>query len=165
MPGQSAKVICDGHSSTTGSISMPTGFDYIGQDKALQEHWLKRFVAIVVDSVIVYVPVVVLTSILGGHYVNAWLLSGVALFLYSSLFDSAAGGTIGKMMMGLKTVTMTGRMTPSRALMRNVSKIFTLILLLDWVIGLAVETKDPRQKWTDQIAHTSVIAYGRKGAV
>ena len=144
---------------------MPTGFDYIGRDKALQEHWLKRLVAIILDSIIVYVPIVILSSIFGGHYVNAWLLSGLALFLYCSLFDAAAGGTVGKRIMGLKTVAMMGSMTPSRALMRNVSKIFTLVLLLDWVIGLAVETKDPRQKWTDQIAHTSVIAYGRRGAV
>jgi uncharacterized RDD family membrane protein YckC len=144
---------------------MPTGFDYIGQDQALQQHWLKRFVAIVIDSVIVYIPILVLTSILGGHYVNAWLLSGIALFLYASLFDAAAGGTIGKMVVRLKAVPMTGGMSMSRALMRNVSKVFALILLLDWVIGMAVETRDPRQKWTDQVAHTSVMTYGRDGGL
>ena len=140
---------------------MPTGFDYIGQDKMLQEHWLRRFVAIVIDSVIVYLPILAFTSIMGGHYVNAWLLSGIALFLYSSLFDMAVGGSIGKMTVRLKTVPMIGRMTGTRALMRNVTKLFGLLLLLDWVIGMAVETRDPRQKWTDQVAHTSVMAYGR----
>ncbi|UCE91997.1 MAG: RDD family protein [Methanobacteriota archaeon] len=144
---------------------MPTGFDYIGRDKALQEHWLKRLVAIVIDSILVYIPILALSSIIGGHYVNAWLLSGIALFLYSSLFDSAVGGTVGKMAMRLKSVPMVGRMTMTRSLMRNVSKVFALVLLLDWIIGMAVETRDPRQKWTDQLAHTSVIAHHHPGRV
>lgn len=144
---------------------MPTGFDYLGQDKLLQEHWLRRFVAIVIDSVFVYIPILVLTSLVGWHYVNAWLLSGIALFLYSSLFDAAVGGTIGKMIVHLKTVPIMSRLTMTRSLMRNVTKVFGLLLLLDWVIGMAVETRDPRQKWTDQVAHTSVITYGRESGL
>jgi hypothetical protein len=34
-------------------------------------------------------------------------------------------------------------------------------LLLDWIVGMAVDTNDPRQKWTDQVARTSVILYDR----
>ena len=144
---------------------MPTGFDYLGQDKALQEHWLKRFVAIVIDAVLIYTPFMVFNSIFGGHYFSAGLLSGVGLFLYATLFDLSVGGTVGKMVMHMKAVPMTGSMTPSRALMRNVTKVFVPLLLIDWVIGLAVETRDPRQKWTDQIAHTSVIVYDHPSGV
>ena len=144
---------------------MPTGFDYMGYDKALQEHWLRRFVAIVIDCLLIYIPFVVFASIIGGHYINAGLLSGAALFLYTSLFDMAIGGSVGKMAMHMKVVPMTGQLTASRALMRNVSKVFGLLLLLDWIVGMAVETKDPRQKWTDQLAHTSVIAYDHKNGV
>ncbi len=31
---------------------MVTGFDYLSRDKALQEHWLRRFVALVIDALI-----------------------------------------------------------------------------------------------------------------
>ncbi|MCJ7489055.1 MAG: RDD family protein, partial [Thermoplasmata archaeon] len=82
-----------------------------------------------------------------------------------SLFDFSAGGTVGKMIMHMKAVPMLGEMTLSRALLRNFTKIFGLLLLLDWVIGMAVETRDPRQKWTDQVAHTSVIVHDHKSGV
>ncbi len=144
---------------------MPTGFDYIGRDQALQQHWLKRFVAIIVDAIIIYAPTVVFVSVIGGHYVSAGLLSGVFLFIYSGLFDFAVGGTIGKLIMRMKAVSMSGSMSMSQSLMRNVTKVFPPLLLIDLVIGLAVETRDPRQKWTDQLAHTSVIVHGHPGGV
>jgi len=144
---------------------MPTGFDYLGQDKALQEHWLKRFVAIILDALLVYTPIMVFSTVFGGHYFGAGLLSGIALFLYASLFDFSAGGTVGKMVVHMKVVPMVGEMTLSRALLRNFTKIFVLLLLLDWIIGMAVETRDPRQKWTDQVAHTSVIVHDHPGGV
>ena len=143
---------------------MPTGFDYLGHDRALQQHWLKRIVAIVLDAVLIYVPIMLFVSMLSGRYfVGSGLLSGIVLFLYSSLFDYVVGGTVGKMIMHMKSVSIGGAMSISQSLMRNVTKIFVLLLLLDWIMGLAVETRDPRQKWTDQVGHTSVITYDRGG--
>ncbi|UCE45430.1 MAG: RDD family protein [Methanobacteriota archaeon] len=144
---------------------MPTGFDYLGSDKALQQHWVKRLLAIVIDAVLIYAPIVVFISVLGGRYISAGLLSGVALFLYSSLFDLSVGGTIGKLILRMKSVAMTGRLSLSQAFMRNVTKVFAPLLLIDWIVGMAVETKDPRQKWTDQVAHTSVIVHDHPGGV
>ena len=145
---------------------MPTGFDYLGHDKALQQHWLKRIVAIVFDAVLIYVPIMIFVSMLSERgFVSAGLLSGIVLFLYSSLFDYAVGGTVGKMIMQMKSVSTGGAMSMSQSLMRNVTKIFVLLLLLDWIVGLAVETRDPRQKWTDQVGHTSVIVYNRPGGI
>lgn len=144
---------------------MPTGFDYLGSDKALQQHWVKRFLAILIDAALIYAPIVVLISMLGGRYVSAGLVSGLALFFYSSLFDLSVGGTIGKLVLRMKSVAMTGRLSLSQAFMRNVTKVFAPLLLIDWVVGMAVETKDPRQKWTDQVAHTSVIVHDHPGGV
>ncbi len=138
---------------------MVTGFDYLSQDKQLQEHWLRRFVAIVLDGAIVYIPLLLLGTVIGAPYVFTGFFSGVALFVYSFLFESATGGTIGKMVVHMKAVPIHGTMSPSQAMLRNLSKVFVLFLFLDWVIGMAVDTKDPRQKWLDQVAHTSVILY------
>jgi uncharacterized RDD family membrane protein YckC len=142
---------------------MVTGFDYMSQDKKLQEHWLKRFVAVVIDFAIVYTPIWILGSMFTYPYAFPVVFSGAALFLYSFLFEAAVGGTIGKMVLRMKAVPMHGTMSPSQAMLRNISKVFPLFLFLDWVVGMAVDTKDPRQKWMDQVARTSVIAYDKSG--
>mgnify|MGYP001765859236 CR=1 FL=1 len=142
---------------------MVTGFDYLSQDKALQEHWVKRFVAVVIDFVIVYTPIWLVGAVLGYPYMFPGFFAGVALFIYAFVFESTVGGTVGKMALHMKAVPLHGTMSPSQALLRNFSKVFPLFLFLDWLIGMAVDTKDPRQKWMDQVAHTAVITYDRPG--
>ena len=138
---------------------MVTGFDYLSKDHALQEHWLRRFVAIVIDSIIVFAPTSILFHLVGMSWLFPWWFAGGILFLYASFFDVSIGGTLGKMIMSLKAVSTTGRMTLAQAFMRNVSKVFAPLLLLDWIIGMAVDSSDPRQKWTDQLARTSVMLH------
>ena len=143
---------------------MVTGFDYLSKDQALQEHWLRRFVAIVVDAIIVFVPISIIFRALGGFsWFFSWWWVGAVLFLYATLFDSAVGGTIGKLLMHLKAVSISGQMNTSQALLRNVTKVFPALLLVDWIVGMAIDTHDPRQKWTDQLAKTSVIRYDIPG--
>jgi uncharacterized RDD family membrane protein YckC len=138
---------------------MVTGFDYLSRDKGLQEHWLRRLVAIVVDSIIIFAPLSILFRLVGWSWLFPWWFAGGVLFLYAALFDAAIGGTVGKMILRLKSVSTTGQMTLAQALMRNVSKVFAPLLLLDWIVGMAIDTHDPRQKWTDQMARTSVMLY------
>lgn len=138
---------------------MVTGFDYLSHDKTLQEHWLRRFVAIIIDGVIIYTPMWLIFSVFDITYWWPGFLSGVLLMLYAALLDFSVGGTVGKRIMHMKAVPISGKMSMAQALMRNVSKVFILFLLLDWIIGMAVDTQDPRQKWTDQIVRTSVIVY------
>jgi len=138
---------------------MVTGFDYLSKDSALQQHWLRRIVAIIVDGVIIYAPVSVLFGLAGISWLVYLWFAGAILFLYAALFDLAIGGTIGKMLLRLKAVPVSGKMTAPQALMRNISKIFWPLLLLDWIVGMAMDTQDPRQKLTDRLANTSVMLY------
>jgi len=142
---------------------MPTGFDYLSHDNALQIHWVKRFVAILIDSLLIWVPLLIFFSLLGMHAWVPSLLFGPLFFVYAAVFELITGGTLGKMIMHLKAVSMSGRMNSSQAFMRNVSKVIVVFLLLDWILGMATETKDPRQKWTDQVAHTAVISTDHPG--
>ena len=143
---------------------MVTGFDYLSKDQALQEHWLRRFVAIILDSLIIFLPISIIFHAFGGlSWFFSWWWVGAVLFLYATLFDSAVGGTVGKLLMHLKAVSMSGQITTSQALLRNITKIFAPLLLIDWVVGMAIDTHDPRQKWTDQLAKTSVIRYDVPG--
>jgi len=145
---------------------MVTGFDYLGRDKTLQEHWLRRFAAVVIDWLIILIPLSLIGRILGWGLLGLWPLSltSVFFFLYCALFDIAIGGTLGKMLLGLKAVSVTGNMDIAQAIMRNITKIFAPLLLIDWIVGMAIDTKDPRQKWTDSLVNTSVILTSRPAA-
>jgi uncharacterized RDD family membrane protein YckC len=138
---------------------MVTGFDYLSRDKTLQAHWLRRFVAIIIDALIIYAPVYLFFRFIGSGSYLTFLLIGGLFFAYAALFDALIGGTFGKMLMSLKSVSIAGKLDPAQALMRNISKAFGPLLLLDWIVGMLVDTQDPRQKWTDQLANTSVILH------
>jgi len=140
---------------------MVTGFDYLSRDKALQEHWLRRLVAILVDVIIIWLPVSIFMNILGFVWHGFVVISveSTLFFLYCALFDYVIGGTVGKMLLKLKAVSVTGRMDVAQSLLRNVSKVFAPILLIDWILGMATDTGDPRQKFTDHLARTSVILH------
>ena len=142
---------------------MVTGFDYLSKDKTLQTHWVKRFVAIVIDSLLIWVPLAIIFSIIGVRLLLPSLLFGLLLFMYCAVFELTIGGTLGKILMHLKSVSVTGKMNSAQAFMRNVSKVFPLFLLLDWIIGMLMDTNDPRQKWLDQMAKTSVISTDQPG--
>ncbi len=64
---------------------MVTGFDYLSQDKALQEHWVRRFAAIVIDALIIYAPISILFSVLGTRLFFPWFFAGGLFFLYCAL--------------------------------------------------------------------------------
>ncbi len=140
---------------------MVTGFDYLSRDRTLQEHWLRRFVAILIDAVVIWLPTSVLFGLVGYGWLGfiVLLVESILFFLYCSFFDYIIGGTVGKMLMKLKAVGITGGMDVAQALLRNVSKIFIPALLIDWILGMAIDTGDPRQKFTDRLARTSVILH------
>ena len=143
---------------------MVTGFDYLSKDQALQEHWLRRFVAIIIDWIIVFAPIsIIFHSLAGFSWFFSWWWVGAVLFFYAALFDSAIGGTIGKYLMRLKAVPLSGQLSTSQAILRNATKVFPALLLVDWIVGMAIDTHDPRQKWTDQMAKTSVIRFDVHG--
>jgi uncharacterized RDD family membrane protein YckC len=142
---------------------MVTGFDYLSKDQALQTHWVKRFVAIFIDSLLIWVPLLIFFSIIGLGAFLPSMLFGLLLFLYCAIFELTIGGTLGKILMHLKAVSVTGRISSAQAFMRNVSKVFPVFLLLDWIIGMLIDTNDPRQKWLDQVAKTSVISTDQPG--
>lgn len=120
-------------------------------------HWILRLVAFVIDWVIftVIAAIVGLFVPLGWLFVE--LLSGVLLWLYFTFFDVYMGASIGKRLLGIQVQTVTGgRVTFDKALIRNLSKIFTPLLLIDWLIGV-VTPGDKRQKFLDRTAGVTFV--------
>jgi uncharacterized RDD family membrane protein YckC len=133
-----------------------TGFDMMG-NQALQEHWLRRVVAIILDSIIVFIPIFILGFFLWffGIFAWGWLTWGVIFFLYSFVLDLVIGGTIGKKLMNLRVIGVQKHMDVAMAIVRNISKIVFILVIIDWIVGLLTEG-DPRQKYTDRLIGCTV---------
>lgn len=141
---------------------MVTGLNIIGSNKALQDHYIKRIVAIIIDSVILFVVSIVIMAVaftftFGGVFFGIGaLILGLVTVLYFIILEAFAGGTLGKRIMGLRVVGTTGPMDIVKAFIRNFSKIHWLLLLLDLLVGLGTEG-DPRQKMSDRWGGTTVV--------
>lgn len=141
------------------------------KESSAQIYWVRRVIAYVIDAIIVFFVLLILVAIaivpflvLSGPGVFGAILGsvftflfGVILFLYFVVFEVLAGASIGKRVMGLKVVASGGRPPNAvEALVRNVSKLYWLLLILDVIVGLAV-SKGYAQKYTDKLMGTSVV--------
>lgn len=85
-------------------------------------------------------------------------LSGLLFLLYFAFSESTYGKTIGKSLLGLKVITTDGsRLDLGKTFIRNVSKIYWLLLLLDLIGGFFLKVK-PGQRFLDRIANTIVVS-------
>ena len=137
------------------------------KDPRLQEHWIKRAVAYVIDSIIVWVATTIILAIIRlplfianpAAFFNIFsfpFAMGLLYILYFPIAETMYGATIGKSLLGLKVVTKTdGKLSFEKAFIRNISKIHWVLLLLDLIGGLVTST-DLHQKYTDRIANTTV---------
>jgi uncharacterized RDD family membrane protein YckC len=82
--------------------------------------------------------------------------------LYFVILEVSWGATLGKRILGLHVQTTSGaRVKFNQAFIRNISKIYWIFLLLDWLIAIATPGADRRQKYTDRIAGTTVVQSGQ----
>jgi hypothetical protein len=68
----------------------------------------------------------------------------------------AGGATIGKRLVNLVVVSVEGPMDVTKAFLRNISKIYWLFFLADWLIGFVTDG-DPRQRYFDRFSNTTVV--------
>lgn len=138
----------------------------------MTNHWLLRIVAAIIDSipwiVIVYVILWFLVLTPGAWWVGfGWglgyfllwpFLFGLIEVLYFGLMEGSSGMSLGKRVMGLKVQMLDGsKPTFAKSFMRNISKIFWPVFLIDIIIGIVTPGPDPRQRYFDRIAGTTVI--------
>lgn len=120
---------------------------------------MRRLIAFIIDAIIVSVVTLLFLplGLLGWGPFVIFLISGVVWWIYSSLFEALIGGTVGKKLLSLHVVALDGMMDLPRALVRNASKIFPfgIIIVFDLLIG-ALTQGDPRQRYLDRIARTTV---------
>jgi uncharacterized RDD family membrane protein YckC len=148
-----------------------SGFDTLTKDSKAQDYWFRRVVAFIIDAIIIGVIVVIIGialfipflffsgtfavyAIFGGLFS---VIAGFLIFLYFIFAEVTRGATIGKSVFHLKVVgPKGGNPTWMESFVRNVSKIYWLLLLLDVIVGLAV-SKGYNQKYSDKLVGTSVV--------
>ena len=163
-----------GAAVATGAPAAPaepvSGFETLAKDQKAQEYWAWRLMAIIVDAIIVYVVLGILALLIavpaflaGGGVLLAGVFGGLAFLwgiifvLYFAVTESVWGASIGKRVFNLKVTSKTGsNPTFGEAFVRNISKIYWLLLLLDVIVGLAV-SKGYNQKYSDHLMGTSVV--------
>lgn len=161
--------------SPTMTQSAQTGFDQLKDDKGLQDHWVKRVIAYIIDVAIVsvalyFVLLVValpaLPAVFSGQtFPLAWFwgfwLGGIApliILAYFVLAETLFERTIGKELMGLKVVRLDSkRLDLWSSFVRNISKIAFLLMIIDVAVGLGTRG-DSRQKYSDRYIGTTVEA-------
>ncbi|MGD0159541.1 MAG: RDD family protein [Candidatus Bathyarchaeia archaeon] len=135
-------------------------------------HWLLRLVAFIIDSIIIGIvagviyAILIIFVVLGGGLFFVWgpilllgFLLGILELFYFMFMDAYYGGTLGKKILGLRVQMVDGsKVTFEKAFIRNISKIYWLFLLIDWLLGIVTPGKDQRQKYTDRIAGTTVVS-------
>jgi len=147
-----------------------SGIDAITKDSKAQSYWAYRLVALIIDALIVFIPLAIITFViaifvaLSGFSPFAVAFGGAVSILWSLLFvfynvvtEVMWGASFGKRFLHLKVVSKSGsRPDFAESFVRNISKIYWLLLLLDVIVGLAV-TKGYQQKYSDKFMGTSVI--------
>ena len=144
-----------------------TAFSKIGTDRYLQDHWLRRLIALIIDGILIWIVVqiiaffVTLPALITGVpiiFTSFDFLSGILHFLYAAVIEATWGATIGKQIMNLKTTRLDGgKATLDRTLLRDLSRIHGLFWLIDVVVGMAT-VGDPHQKILDRYAGTTVVS-------
>jgi uncharacterized RDD family membrane protein YckC len=154
---------------------MSTAFEKIGTDRQLQDHWLRRLIAGIIDSIILWIITSIILILIplppwasGGVPLFGdvpGLIRGVLFFLYASFLESTRGTTLGKQIMYLKVTTTDGKLPSlNRTLLRDISKINGLLWLIDTLIGMAT-VGDPHQKYSDRFAGTTVVSTIGRGFI
>jgi len=140
-------------------------------------HWIYRLIALIIDSLItgivgyiIYIIILPLfftsTTVFGitvqiiPWWAGVFLLPfiyGLILVLYSTILEVSWGGmTLGKKLLGLQVQTTSGgKLAFDKAFIRNISKIYWPLLILDWLLGI-VTPGNKLQKYTDRIAGTII---------
>lgn len=156
-------------------------FDRLTRDSRTQEHWIRRVVAYVIDWIVVTIATAIIYLIVstlagmanvivsGPSIANFFLPFGAVgagifgvdallFLLYFALSEGIYHRTLGKSFLGLQVTTTDGsNLDLPKAFIRNVTKIFWLLLLLDLIGGFFTTVK-PGQRFMDKIANTIVVS-------
>jgi len=139
-----------------------SAFEKIGVDRQLQDFWIRRVIAMIIDGFIVFMIDLSVSIVFFPFWLFHWFVfpfvGGIISIFYFVLMEFYYEATIGKRVMNLRVITLDGRPpTFDTLVIRNISKIHVLLLFLDALLGF-VTVGDPHQKFSDRFARTNVVS-------
>jgi uncharacterized RDD family membrane protein YckC len=125
----------------------------------------RRFVAYVIDNILLSVIFWLLALVLGGiagdgGVIGAYILGAIGwLVYYAAMESSTSQATVGKIALGIQVTDLEGnRISFGKALGRNLAKILSALILYIGFIMAAFTAK--KQALHDMIAGTLVVKKG-----
>lgn len=117
----------------------------------------RRFLALLLDAVIVLFPLTIVVGLLSGGGESASMLLLALVLGYYVLCEAATGATLGKRMVGIRVVGEDGRdLTFGAAVVRNVLRLVDGFFF--YLVGVIFAlTSSRRQRLGDRAAHTVVV--------
>ncbi len=116
-----------------------------------------RFVAVLIDSIIIAVVAGILNFAFQGNSGVSGSLTGLLAIIYFILMEGTRGATLGKMALGLRVVKTDGSPIGwSEAIIRNILRIIDG--LFAYLVGaIFIWTSPRKQRLGDRAANTVVI--------
>jgi uncharacterized RDD family membrane protein YckC len=132
--------------------------------------WGERFVAWLIDAILVTIAMGILTGIIGiiglfsgfGFFnIQDWFpvfgLNGIVIFFYWTFMESSNGQSFGKMAMRIKVTRVNGSaINMGQAAIESIGKAFFPILVIDFLIGLILYPKK-QQRLFNYLSQTIVV--------
>lgn len=160
-----------GSSNNDPPLASKTGGEHNRPVEIVLAGWVDRFVAWLIDFIIVSIGLGVLFALLAipfwfSYYSNDmavhrnfepfhYLLSSLAFFGYWTYFEHTSGQSIGKRLLNIKTTDMSGKNVDTKsAALESFGKSF--LLPLDVILGWLF-TNNKRQRIFNKISNTIVI--------
>ena len=149
------------------TTKVETVIDRFQEDKNLQDYWIRRLVAYVIDILAVSAAVGIIIAIIAfpvfirdpfGYFnwISFPFAKGAVAVGYFVIAETTYGTTIGKHLLGLKVVSKPDqKISLEKSFIRNISKIHEVLLLLDVIVGM-VTLPDLNQKYSDEVANTTI---------
>jgi len=140
---------------------MKTAIEGLGENRHLRLHWWKRIAGAFIDWLISTSIAWVLMYLVNRITpFNTVLLTGLIWYIIAVLMEARLGYTVGKFLLGLHVVSFWELMSLKKSLIRNLPKLLWFVWLpIDAIIGMLMEG-DPRQRLSDHVSGTCVIARG-----
>jgi uncharacterized RDD family membrane protein YckC len=126
-----------------------------------------RFVAFLIDSIVFLILGYVMAALTGGTTADGFGLQGVPFFIFSLLsflyywlMETYLGGTLGKLVLGMRVIMEDGEpVTLTASLVRNLLRIVDgLPGFLPYLLGaIFIWTSPAKQRLGDRLAKTYVV--------
>lgn len=129
----------------------------------------RRFLAVLVDSIILGIVFGVISAIFGRAQVSGGIVSAsvtgvpalltfVIFFLYFVLLEAVLGATLGKLLLGIRVVNVDGsRISWGASIIRNILRIIDALPIAYILGAILIWTSARRQRLGDRAARTVVV--------